>query len=97
MQEELRILDRARRRWKAIALALGLGHVLALLGVYLLLNQLNSTRQELLDLQLLHQLEVVRLAPEVDGLQDASAPGIRELQKALADYREMAEPQPEGP
>lgn len=38
MHEQIQRLDRARRRWRAIALALALGHLVAMVGGYLVVR-----------------------------------------------------------
>jgi hypothetical protein len=44
MSDEMHILDRSRRRWRAIALALALGHVLTLLLVGFLVFWLRAVQ-----------------------------------------------------
>jgi hypothetical protein len=67
MTDELRILDRSRRRWRAIALALALGHVLTLLLVGFLVFWLRAN-----EARMQAEIEVHRALME-DALQEEHA------------------------
>lgn len=48
MHEQLYRLDRSRRRWRAIALALALGHLVVLVGVYFLFSRVRLAEERAL-------------------------------------------------
>ncbi len=97
MQEHLERIDRLRRRWRAVALALGLAHVLTFVGVGILVHQLR-TMQAVGQLLAAENEELrVKRAAELSSMLAVMDRERERATKAITQAQELEELLRKGP